>query len=191
MIQRSNIGGGQIIQVGGGLDQSLVDELVQHRRPQAVDIHGIAAGEMGEIPQTLSWTFRTGAAQGRAVRVPLHRCAAHGTGLGQIIGRHAAGTAVRHHLHDLGDDLSGLLHHHRVADANVLLGDIVLVVQGGKGNGGARQTNGLQLRLGGQNAGAAHLDHDVPDAGGLALRRVFESNGPSGTLGGTAQYIAV
>ena len=146
---------------------------------------------MGQVPQALGRAFRAGAAQGRAVRVPLHRCAAHGTGLREVIGDRPGGAVLRRHLHDLGNDLSRLLHHHGVADADILLGDIVLVVEGGEGDGGPGQAHRLQLGLGRQHPGAAHLDHDVQNAGGLALRGIFIGDGPAGELGGAAQSLPV
>ena len=51
-----------------------------------------------------------------------------------------------------------------------LLGDVILIVWGGEGDGGPRQTHRLQLRLGGQHAGAAHLHHDIPQHRLLLLR---------------------
>ena len=60
-------------------------------------------------------------------------------------------------------------------------------MQRGAGDGGARQPDRLQHRLGGEHAGAAHLDHDVGEPGGLHLRRIFIGGGPPGELGRGAQ----
>ena len=95
----------------------------------------------------------------------------------------------RHHAQHLRNNLSGLIDKHPVADADILLGDIVLVVQGGIGHGSTRQTHRLQLRLWRQHTGTAHLHHDIPQHRLLRLRRVLVGDGPAGTLGGAAQHI--
>ena len=127
-LQRLQVRRGQVVEVGGSLDQSALDKLVHPRRPQPVDVHGIAAGEVGQVPQTLSGTLRPGAAQGCAILVPLHRRSADGAGMGQIVGLRPGGTLARHHGDDLRDDLPGLLHHHGIPDADILLGDVILIV---------------------------------------------------------------
>ena len=61
-----------------------------------------------------------------------HRVAAAG---GAVVGEHVwhrvGRAALGHHRHDLRDHVAGALHDHRVADADVLARDLVLVVQRG------------------------------------------------------------
>ena len=146
---------------------------------------------MGQIPQQLGRALRAGAAQSRAILVPHHLRAADGAAVRQRVGLCAVRTLVRHHGHDLGDDLPRLAHQHRVADADVLLGDIVLIMQGGVGHSGARQTHRLQLRLGSQHASASYLHHDIAEHRLLGLWRVLVGDGPAGTLGSTAKHLTL
>ena len=104
-----------------------------------------------------------------------------------MVGLRSLRPPVLQHLHDLGDNLPRLLYQHRVPDADVLFGDEVLVVEGGVGDGGARQANRLHHRLGGEHAGAPHLHHDVHHPGGLLLRRILVGRRPPGEFGGRAQ----
>ena len=98
---------------------------------------------------------------------------------------------VLHHFHDLRDDLPRLLNDDGVPHPDIFFRDIVLVVQRGIGDGGARQAHRREHRLGGQHAGSAHLHHDVQHLGGLLLRRVLEGHRPLGELGGGAQLLPV
>ena len=60
-----------------------------------------------------------------------------------------------------GDDFSCLLNDDRVTDADVFAVDLILVVQGGAGDGGSRDEDRLELGNGGEHASAANLDGDV------------------------------
>ena len=186
-VQLCNILDLQSIEIGGRLNQTGLNQLIQHRRAQAVNIHGVAGGKVGQIPQPLGGTLRAGTADGGAVFIPGHRRAADGTAIRQIIGHRARRPLLPNHLHDLGDDLPRLLYDHGIANADILLSDEILVVEGGKGNGGTRQAHRLQHGLGRQHTGPAHLDHDVLQYGGLLLRRIFIGDGPLGALGRAAQ----
>ena len=64
-------------------------------------------------------------------------------------------------------------------------------MQRGKGDRRARQPYRLQLRLGRQHTGAAHLYHDILHYRWLHLRRIFVCNGPFGELCRTADDLAV
>ncbi len=68
---------------------------------------------------------------------------------------------LRHAAQDLRDHVAGALQHHGVADAHVLAGDLVLVVQAGALHQHAADIHRLQFRHRGQRAGAAHLDADI------------------------------
>ena len=81
--------------------------------------------------------------------------------LGKLVGLGALGPLVEHDADDLRDDVAGALHDHRVADADVLARDLVLVVQRGVGDDDAADRDRLQLGDRRQRAGAADLDLDV------------------------------
>ena len=119
-IQPSDILSLQVIQISGSSDKTAADQRLDHRRAHTVDIHGAAAGKMGQVPQQLGRALRTGAAYSRAVLVTAHRCAAHGADRGQIVRYRAGGALVLYHLYDLRDDLPRLLDDHGIPDADVL-----------------------------------------------------------------------
>ena len=181
----------QVIQISGSFDKAAVHQRLDHRRPHAVNIHGTAAGKMGQVPQQLGRALRTGTANGRTVLVPTHRRAAHGTDKGQIVRYRAGGALVLHHLHDLRNDLPCLLDDNGIADTNILRRDEILIVQRGIGDRSTCQTNRLKDRLWSQDSRAANLYHDILQHRGLALRRVLIGHCPSGTFCGTAQHFTL
>ena len=181
----------QKVQVRWAPDHLPLDELAHDRRPDALNVHGVPAGEVGQVPVELGGTLRPRAAQEGPVLIPDHRRAAHRTHGGHPVGHRLRRTPVQQHLHHLGDDLPCLLHHHCVAYADVLLLDIVLVVEAGGGDGGPRQADRLHHHLGGQHTGPSHLDHNVHDPAGLSLRGVLVGDGPAGRFGGAANNSTV
>ena len=58
-------------------------------------------------------------------------------------------------------DLAGALDHHAVADADVLAGDLVLVVERGAGDDDAADGDRRQRRHRRQRAGAPDFNRDV------------------------------
>ena len=79
----------------------------------------------------------------------------------ELVGLGALRPLVEHDAHDLRDDVAGAPHDDRVADADVLAGDLVLVVQRGVGDHHAADRHRLELGGRRQRAGAADLDLDV------------------------------
>ena len=84
---------------------------------------------------------------------------------GQTSGNIDTACALRpplgHHRNDLRDHVAGALQHDRVADADVLARDLVLVVQRRILHQHAADIHRLQPRHRRQRAGAADLDSDV------------------------------
>ena len=109
-----------MIQISCGFDKAAVHQRLDHRRTHTVDIHGAAAGKMGQVPQQLGRALRTSTANGRTVLVPDHRRAAHRTDRWQIVRYRAGGALVLYHLYDLRNDLPRLLDDHGISDADVL-----------------------------------------------------------------------
>ncbi|MNQ56612.1 hypothetical protein D3C85_707420 [compost metagenome] len=108
-----------------------------------------------------------------------------GEGEGDGIG----GTQVFDHADDLGDDVAGALQDDRVADAHVLAGDLVLVVQGGVAHHDAADSDGVQAGDGGQGAGAADLDVDAFQNRRGLLRRELVGDGPAGASGDESEAL--
>ena len=99
----------------------------------------------------------------------------------------ACGAQLEHGAHDLGNHVSGLVHHDGVAHAHVLAADFVDVVERGARDGRARNAHGVELCDGGEHACAAHLDADVAKDRALLLRRELERDGPARRAGGEAK----
>ena len=93
------------------------------------------------------------------------------------------------HAQHLGDDIPRLAHQDGVPHPDVPLADKIQVVQRGPADGGSRQAHRLKHGVGSQHAGAAHLDDDVQQSGGLFLRGKFIGHGPPGHLCGGAQLL--
>ena len=138
---------------------------------------------MGNVPAKLGRTFRTGAAQERAILVLLYLGAADRTVFRQMVRHRVTWPLIEIHFQDLRDDLAGLPDQHRITDADIPLGNEVLIVQRGIGHRCACQTDRAHHRLWCQYTGAAHLHHDILHHGGLDLRRIFIGSGPTGELG--------
>ena len=105
----------------------------------------------------------------------------------QIVGDGPLGALFGQHPHHGGNHLPRLLHQHHVPHPDVLPGNLVLVVEGCPGNGGAGEGDRLQFRHGGEDSGAPHLDGDGLQAGGGPFRLVLVGLRPAGRLGGHPQ----
>ena len=71
------------------------------------------------------------------------------------------------------------MDHDRVALAHVLASQLVDVVQGRPGDGGARHHHGVEFRDRREDAGAPHLHADCTQDGAPLLRRKLEGNRPA------------
>ena len=107
----------------------------------------------------------------RAVRVdaaaddlalePHQLCLAHRAVRRRLPWSRAPGTFLQHGTHHLGNDITGLLHQHRVTLTHVLAGDVVLVVQRRPGDGGSRNHHRPEDRERRHRTGAADVDRDL------------------------------
>ncbi len=154
-----------------------------------LDVQRLAARE---VEQALAQLGRASAGV-RAAQVDvalLHRPQRR-TALGAL-GRHhelalAAVAQVGDRPEDLGDDVTGLAQHHRVADEDALGLDHVLVVQRGELDLGAGDRDRLDLGVRRDPARAAHSHADVDELGVDLLRRVLVRDGPARRARGGAE----
>ena len=179
---------GQKVQVCWSSYQPFVYELAHNCWAHAIDIHGIPAGKMSQVPMELGRTFRAGTPQGGAVLIPDHRRAAHRTSIRQTVGPGTLRPEFLANLHHLGNDLTSLLEHHGVAHADVLLINKILVVESGVSDGGSRQTHRFHHHFWCEYTCPANLNHNVQHPAGPALRRILIGNGPTRTFGSTPDY---
>ncbi len=88
---------------------------------------------------------------------------------------------------DLGDDVAAALDLDEVADADAEAGDLVGVVQGGAGDGGAADEDRHERGDGGDLAGAADLEVDAFEPGDAGARGELVGDGPARGLAGEAE----
>ena len=157
-------------------DNSGIDQQLQHRRSQAVDVHGILGGKMDQMPHPLGRAFRVDAAQIRLVLLPHRQLPAGGAYRRQLI-RHTVGYMM-HYPHDLRDDLACLTHGDGIADAQCFLIDKILIMQGRPADRRARQRHRIKDTRRRQHTGAPHVDLHRSQHRFLFLRRIFERHRP-------------
>ena len=116
-----------------------------------------------------------------------HGTAAGGASLGHIPLDRVGGALVQHRTNDLRDHVAGLVDDDGIAHAHVLAANLVEIVQGCAGDGGAGHRDGVELGNRGEHAGAPHLDANLTQNGGLLLRRELEGDGPARCAGGEAE----
>ena len=179
----------QVVQVGGCLHEALLNQCFNDVFAQSVDVHGIPGDKMRQSAAELGGTGCAGAAQECAICVPFDLCSTHGANRGNLIDLRS--TLVVSYLQNLRDDLPCLADLHRVTDGQTQRGDEILVVEGGIGDRCARQTDRTNHRLGGQHAGASHLNDDILHHGLLDLRGILVRRSPPGELGGRTQGSAL
>lgn len=154
---------------------------LDQRAAQPLDIEGVARDEVLQVLDALE----------RARK--LARAAAHGLALLAHRGRLERARAhmrkrerarmpralIENDAYDLRNHVARALHDHRVADADVLARDFILVVQRRVGDDDAPDRDGLQLRYRRHRARAAHLNVDGFEDRLRLLRREFMRDGPA------------
>ena len=159
-LQAGQLLGVQVVDAGGIGDQPILEEALRLFLTEPVDVHGSAMDEVLDVLEDLPGA----AGPVRADRPdPLRldrRRAADRALLGRLRPAQAlALAALDQRCHDLGDDVAGPGDHHLVADADVLAGEILLVVERRRAHGHPAQMRRLEHREGDEMAGPA----DVPD----------------------------
>ena len=98
---------------------------------------------------------------------------------------------LRDALDDGGDHVPGALDAHRVADADVLLGDLAGVVERGAAHRDAAHVDGAEQRDGRELARAADLDDDVLDDRHFLARLELERDRPARRTGAEPEDLPV
>ena len=94
-----------------------------------------------------------------------------------------------HNRQHFRNDFRRFVDDHRVPDADIFFQNEIFVMQCSAAHGAAGQFHRRQHSSRGQNARAAHLDHDVFQFGPGLFRRVFIGDGPAGVLPRGAQQL--
>ena len=81
---------------------------------------------------------------------------------------------------DGGDDFSCFFDVNEISHTDIFAGDLFKVVQGGAGNGGTAEENGIEFGDRGNNPAATDLESDGVESGLGLLGGVFVGHGPAG-----------
>ena len=181
----------QIVDIRRGVDRPHGDELLDDGIAQSLNIHGIARHKMRNVSGKLRRALRTGAADGRTVRIALHGRAADRADRRKMIGLRPRRALFLHHGEDFGDDLPGLADADGIADADVLFGNKVLIVQRRVRDGRPGQTHRTDHGLRRQDAGSSNLHDNVLHDRFLDLRRILVGAGPAWEFRRTTKHRAV
>lgn len=183
-IKTRDLPGIESVKVGRRVHDAVVDQLVDQFLAQTLDVHGAARGEMQKRLLALRRAIESaGAADRGLARLAHDPRAAHragGIALQDVeTRRRRMRTPLLDHRHHLGNDVARPAHDDAVALAHVEALDLVLVVQGGVGDGDAADEHGFEARNRGQYAGAPHLHLDGLDRGEFLLGRKLVGAGPA------------
>src|SRR2546422_692327 len=178
---------GESVKVGEVFHQPPVDELLDDLLAEVLDVHRAARAAM---TQPLLELGRAAAVHAPPVRFALGTegdAATRGAARGKCEDLGAGGALGGDDLDDVGDHVAGALDEDRVADADVLPTDLVLVVQAHVADHDAGQLHGLELRDGREDAGLADADLDRLDHRGRLTRGELERDRPARVVGGGAE----
>ncbi len=177
-------------QIGGGLHQSLVHQLLDNLVAKAVHIHGATGSKVLDRLLALRLAEQaTGAACNRLSFQPLH-CRATHRALGREEDRAGVAWALRlHHGDDLRDHVPCPAHDHGIADHDAKALDLVGVVQSGVGDSHAADKHRFKLGHRRHGAGTANLKLDVLKQGHLLLCRELVGGRPARGAGHKAQLL--
>ena len=137
---------------------------------------------MRKIPRQLRRAFRARAPKRRTVLITLHGCAADRAPIGQKIRRRSLRPFFHHNLENFGDDLPCLADSDRVSDADILLGNEVLIMKRRCRNRRSRQVHRRDNGPGRQYPCSPNLYDDVLQDSLLDLGRIFERRRPAREL---------
>ena len=180
---------GQIVNICRGFEIPFFNQGIHNGTAKAINIHGIPADKVGKVPAQLGRALGAGAAKERPVLLPLCGGTAYGAAGRKPIGLGVFRPLGKVNLQDFRDNLSGLANQHRISDADVPLGDKVLIMKGCIGDGGSSQPHRAHHCLGGEHTGSSHLHHNILHHRGLDFRGILVGSGPSGELGCGAQLL--
>ncbi len=177
----------QFVKIGEILHQILFEQLVHDFFAQAVNIHGVAPGE---VQQRFPFARGTGdihAAVGHFAFGAVDAHAADGTFLRHL--EFFFFLAVLHHFQHVRDHFAGALDQHRIAGVDAEALHFVHIVQRGFGDGDAADLHRLENREGSEHAGAANADFNLFQQRGFLVRLIFVGDGPAGGFGSEAQLV--
>ena len=178
-VERHELLDGELVDVTCVLDEAGVGELADPFLAEAFDVHRAAPGEVHDALHALHGAVDVDAVVVRLTFEPDERLPAVGALRGELPLPRALAALGEDRTDDLGDDIAGPAHDHRVALADVLPGHVVLVVQCGERDVGAPDEHRLEDRERRRPARAADADHDVAQDRRLLFGRELVRDRPA------------
>src|SRR5262245_14859673 len=180
----------EVVEIGKIAHETLLDQLIDERRAEPLDVHSGSRGEVLETSPQPCRTRRVFTAPDDFLFVTAQRAAAFGTRRRHHPWLGIGGPQARDRRDHLGNDIAGLLDDDRVARAYVLAGDVLGVVQRGHRNRRAGDEDRLQHRVRRHRAGPADVDVDPQQLRVRLLRGKLEGRRPSGEIRRAAELLA-
>ncbi len=168
-------------------DQTRLIKLLDDLLSQAVDVHAPFGCVVDDGVDHSGGTGEVLTLHQRAFVE--HFAAADGTVRRTRDGFFFAGSVLFEHFDDLGDHVAASNQRHHVADADVELGDVVVVVQRRTLHGDPLDLHGLEHRHGGDDSGAPHLGNHVDQPSLLLHGGKLVGHHPTGIFDGIAQRL--
>ena len=137
---------GEVVDVGGVVEEPGVDELRDPLLAETLDVHRRTTGEEHDALHALRRAVDVDAPRVGLALEAHERLVAHRAVRGELPPARALLALGEHRTDDLGDDVAGLAHDDGVADAHVLARHLVLVVQRREPDGGTADEHRLELR---------------------------------------------
>ena len=179
---------GEGVEVGDAGDEFVLEEAHHDGFAEAFDVHDAAGGEVEEAAGEAGGAGEVDAAVVGFAFGAVDLAVADRAVFGEVEFFVAARVlGVFDDLDDFGDDVAAALDFDVVADEEAEALDLVGVVEGGAGDGGAADGDRRERGDGGELAGAADLGADVFDLGDAAARGEFEGDGPARGAAGVAE----
>src|SRR5271170_703571 len=177
----------EFVEVGEIFHFILFEELVHDFFAQAVNVHGVAAGEVQQ-----RFPFARGAGDVDAAISDfafgvMHAHAADRAFFGHL--EFFFFFAVLHNFQDVGDYFAGAFDEDCVSGVDAEALDFVHVVQSGFGDGDAADLHRLENGEGSEDAGAAYADFNLFEERGFLVGLIFVGDGPARGFGREAEFV--
>src|SRR5262249_30278416 len=150
--------GVEVIEIAEVPDELLLEQLIDERRAEPLDVHRRPRRKMLEAAAETRGTRRVLASPDDFFLVPTQRapallaCGGHDPRLGGV------GAEAENRRHDFRDYIAGFLEHDGVAFADVLSRDVFSVVKRGHRDGRTGDEHRLEHGVWGDGSGAADVD---------------------------------
>ena len=179
--QAGNVRCLQSIEVGNGMNQSFLIELVDGFRAKPINIHRLPADKMLDFSLDLRRTGRiVGAIMGCFTFIACQRATTFGTLVDEAHLIAHQETGIHIHAYNLRDDFASLFHIHHIADVEVKPLDDVGIVQGSPLHHRTGQLHGVEIGHRSDGSRTTYLISHLIQASTCSFGLKFISDGPSG-----------